>query len=491
MKKGVFLGIIIALLAIAFIIINFIVFSKKDLEKAIDEIEDRDYKEAILLLNRIAKTAGFEQGEKIYYYRCKAINGLAAQLEEKYSDELQASALEKKSSGEFKQSKKDIEDHLSRMNNKIDGDLVLVLSMKKSRIASRGKFYDEFVSRYRGSRLIEDLQFEEIRNLSRTDPEKVVPAMVHFYSKYPNTDYISSLVNILFDGLQTGAIKTAGNEGILWNMILYYVRRYPTSPETNKLYICTGRNVNLRNSPGVDGNLVGKVAGEEILIQLEKSMDTTQVGDSRDYWYRVASLKGPKGWIFGKFLASIDLSKYGETEAEKKWSMEEYFADWSDSHTPANWSHIPGGDKSGINFSAKGNKKIAELNTVKGTSAGLFTSIMPNRSFGILCRARYTGGDAVTIFACALAEGRVFYVTLRKDLVEISGRTIPLNTSVWHEYLLESGDGRLAELIIDGEAISSRIEPVKSKIVTVRGIYCLVSSKDENSKGEIEFIKVR
>src|SRR4030042_4727162 len=102
-KKGALLGIIITLLTIALIVSYFFIFAKRGLEKAIDEFEGRDYQEAIQLLNRIAKTADTEKGETIYYYRCKAINGLAAQLEEKLSDELSASALEKKDHGEFKE----------------------------------------------------------------------------------------------------------------------------------------------------------------------------------------------------------------------------------------------------------------------------------------------------------------------------------------------------------------------------------------------------
>ncbi len=490
-KKGALLAVAAILSAVALIILAVIFLSKRDLEKAIDEYEDHDYKEAILLLNRIAKTAGHEKGEKVYYYRCKAVNALAAQLEQKYSDELLECAMEKKGSNDFKENKKEIEEKLAKINKEIDGDLALLPAMKKSRIAPRGKFYDEFVSRYRGSRFIEDLEFEEIKNLKKTDPDRLVPAMVHFYGKYPGTDYISSMVQILFEGLQTGGFKTSGDTDVLWSMILSYVRRYPTSPETNKLYTCTGNNVNLRNSPGVDGKLIGKVARDEILIQLEKSMDTSQVGDTREYWYRVASLHGPKGWIFGKFLASVDPAKYKETETERKWRMEELFADWSDSNTPANWMHIPGADKTGIKFSAKGNKKIAEINSAKGSSAGLFTGFAFTRAFGILCRARYAGGDSVTIFACVLSEGKAFYVKLGRGVAEFSGRTIPLDTSAWHEYLLTSEDGKYAEFAIDGEAVSSRIEPVKSKFFTTRGIYCLFSSKEEETRGEIEYIKAR
>jgi hypothetical protein len=491
MRKGALIGIIIAVLIIALSVAGYFIFAKNDLEKAIDEFEDRDYQEAILMLNRLAKTADYESGEKIYYYRCRAINGLASKLEEKFKDELTAVAQEKKQTEDFKETRKDIEKYLAGLNKKIEGDLSMVPAMKKSRIVPRGKFYEEFVSRYRGSSLIEDIQFEEAQNLGKTDPDRLVPAMINFYNKYPNTDYISSMVKIILEGLQSGSFTASGNEEVLWEMILSYVKRYPTSPETNKLFTCTGDKVNLRNHPGVGGKLVGKIDKDEILIQLEKSMDTTQVGDVRDYWYRVASLKGPRGWIFGKFLTPIDLSKYKESDVNEKWTLEEYFADWSDSHTPVNWTHIPLGDATGINFSVKGDKKIAEVKSAKGSAAGLFSRFNASRAFTISSRARFTGGDAVTIFAYVPSGEAAFYVKLMAEQADICGRIIPLRTGEWHDYTLESDDGRFARLVIDGDTVSSKIEPVKSRYFTVRGLYCLFSPTEENSRGEIEYIKAR
>jgi hypothetical protein len=491
MKKGAIIGIIIAVVAIALTIAGFFIFSKNDIEKAIDEFEDGDYRESILLLNRLAKIADYDRAEKVYYYRCRAVNRLASKLEDKFSDELVEAAQEKKNTESFREAKKEIEEYLANLNRKIDGDLTLVPAMKKSRIVPRGKFYEEFMARYRGSGLIEDLQFEEVQNMGKTDPDRLIPAMINFYNKYPNTDYISSIVKILFDGLQSGRLKASGNEDVLWKIIIAYVKRYPTSPETNKLFSCTGDNVNLRNSPGVDGKLVGKIARDEILIQLEKSMDTTQVGDVRDYWYRVASLKGPKGWIFGKFLSPIDLSQYKESGAEESWTMEELFSEWSDSHTPANWTHVPEGDKAGINFSVKGSNKIAELNSSKGSASGLFSRFNASRAFSIQSRARFTGGDGFTIFAYSPGGDTAYYVKLTADQVDVCGRTIPLRTTDWHDFLLSSDDGRYARLMIDGEAVSSKIEPVKSGHFPTRGIYCLYSSKNENSRGEMEYIKAR
>ncbi|MBN2158431.1 MAG: SH3 domain-containing protein [Spirochaetes bacterium] len=491
MRKGAIIGIIIAVLAVALTITGFFVFSSNDLEKAIDEFEDGDYKDAILMLNHLAITADYDTGEKIYYYRCRAINGLGFQLEDKFSDELADIAQDKKKSKDYNEIRKDIEEYLADLNETIGGDLTLVPAMKQSRIVPRGKFYEEFVARYRGSGLIEDLRFEEVQNLGKTDPDRLVPAMISFYNTYPNTDYISSMVKTIFDGLQSGSFNIPGNQDVLWEMIIAYVKRYPTSPETNKLFSCNGDNVNLRNSPGIDGKLVGKITRDEILIQLEKSMDTTQVGDVRDYWYRVASIKGPKGWIFGKFLAPIDLSKYREKATDEKWTIDEHFADWSDSHTPLSWAHVPGSDPSGINFSMKGGKKIAELNSAKGSMTGLFSRSSAARAFSIVSRARFTGGDAFMIFAYVPAGDRAFYVRLGESSVDVSGRTIPLGTLEWHDYLLTSEDGRFASLFIDGQLVSSRIEPAHNKYFTTRGIYILHSPKEDNSRGEMEFVKVR
>ena len=363
--------------------------------------------------------------------------------------------------------------------------------MKKSRIISRGKFYEEFIAKYRGSSYIEDLHYEEVQKTGKTDPDKLINAMMNFYSKYPNTDYIANMVKILFDAMQKGTASFSSEKEVLWQMIISYVKRYPTSPEMNKLYVCKGDNVNLRNSPGIDGKLVGKIPKDEILVQLEKSMDTSQIGDTRDYWYRIASLRGPKGWIFGKFLAPIDISKYKVAETEEKWSMEELFNEWSDSHTPGKWTHVENTDESGINFTVRSGKKIAMLSSTRGKSAGIYSRYNASRAFSILCRTRFTGGDSLTAIAYVMANGKTFYIKLMDEKIEVSGRTIPLHTAVWHDYLLKSNDGRFAKLQVDGEIVSGRIEPVKSPFFSTRGIYCLFSSKAELSKGEMEYIKIR
>ncbi len=95
------------------------------------------------------------------------------------------------------------------------------------------------------------------------------------------------------------------------------------------------------------------------------------------------------------------------------------------------------------------------------------------------------------LFACCLNPGLVYYLQLRDEEIDLSGRRIPLHTSDWHEYTLESDDGRQAKLMVDGEVILSRIPPVNDARFSARGIYCLYSPDDEASLGEMEYLKTR
>ncbi|HOS41846.1 MAG TPA: hypothetical protein PLG31_19110, partial [Spirochaetota bacterium] len=61
----------------------------------------------------------------------------------------------------------------------------------------------------------------------------------------------------------------------------------------------------------------------------------------------------------------------------------------------------------------------------------------------------------------------------------------------WHEYRLESEDGAFARLIVDGEVISSRINPVRNAAYRSTGIYCLFAPAGVIGAAEMEYIKLR
>jgi hypothetical protein len=58
-------------------------------------------------------------------------------------------------------------------------------------------------------------------------------------------------------------------------------------------------------------------------------------------------------------------------------------------------------------------------------------------------------------------------------------------------YTLKSDNGSFARLLVDGEVLSARIEPVKSTHFTLRGIYCLYSRGIGESCAELDYLKIR
>jgi hypothetical protein len=491
MRKISVIIIIVILLAALSITLWFFFLKQSGLESAIGEYESGDFIDSIMILNKLIPVADYDTAEKSCYYRCRSINRLAERLERKYDSELKAVSLENRDQAEREKEKRYIEKKLTGINDDIQGDLSLIIDKRNSRIISKGKFYDDFIARYRGSRYIEDLDFEELEKLERTEKLKLLNAIANFYSRYPGTAYISQLVKMIFDNLQKGGISLKGRDEFLRGLIIDYGRRYPTSSEIHRLYTCMGENVNMRNSPGVEGKIVGKIEKDSILIQLEKSIDTAQVGEIRDYWYRVADFKGLNGWIFGKFLAPFDISKYKTEVITAKWSMEENFREWTDSNTPRNWNHVDGGEMSSITFVDRKDSRIIKINSPKGNTAGLFRRTAGSYSFSIQARARFISGDSMTLFAWVTGGDKTFMIKISGEEIDVSGRKIPIHASDWHEYLLSSDDGKFARVYIDGELVSSRIPPVKNSHFRMKGLYCLHSSAEESSSAEIEYIKVR
>lgn len=495
-KQGSPLPKIIACVIIVAVVVAAIVLltKKEPMQSAIDAFENGDYDGAIEELNEIIPAADYEAGEKMYYYRARALNALALELEQDYDDELADASAGKENTPEYKKAEKKIKAKLAKLNENLKSDLELTIG-NPSRIASGGRFMDEFVAKYRGSSLIEDLDFEQLkRSVQTSEADKPLRAVLRFYEKYPNTAYLASLVNMIFAQLQTGETAGVDMADTATNILAAYGRRYPTGPELNLIYRCTGDGVNLRDSPSTGGGRVGSIPKDAILLQLEKSMDTAQVGDDRNYWYRVADLDGKRGWIFGKFLKPFDPSSIAVTETEEKWTLSEDFANWTDSNTPENWLQLDDAGKSGIGFRNSGGAKLIVLNSAVGLHTGLFSRYNASKAFSAAARARYIGGDGFMLIVYSLGN-EIFYLRIQNETVDVCGRTIPLHTGDMHDYRLTSDDGRFASLSVDGEVLSAKIPPVKSAAAggnyIGRGLYILCSQADEESRGEAEYVKVR
>ena len=487
-------SVVITAIAIFLIICCVIVFSalKGDsLESAIRSYERGSYINAIVALNKLLITADYDSGEKIYYYRCKSLNAISEELEKDYSDELASASLENKDKPEFEKYKLKIEKKLRSVNSKTGGDLEFIPDSKKSRIASKGLFYNEFVSRYRGSQFIEDLDFYEIKKMAMTDQVRVFDYMSMFYKKYPGSNYTHQIITVLFNAIKNGAVITAANSEFLKNLINDFAVKYPTSQEASQLYTSVGDSVNLRNSPGVTGALAGKTVKDELLIQIEKSMDMMQVGDARDYWYKVATLRGVNGWIFGKFLKPLDLQSIAVSNKQEIWSFEDHFASWTDSNTPENWNHIKDADLSAVSFKKLSTGNVLVFSTKGIADTGLYNRINTSKIFKLMIRARFVSGDPVILAVYALEKGDIFYIKLDNEKIEVNGRSIPINGTDWHNYELSSEDGKFGILSIDGQLISGRIPPAANKLFNNRGVYILHQPAGSISSCEIEFIKIR
>lgn len=464
--------------------------AKTEFEKAISEYDDGDYIDSLRLLNSLTAKLDFEKAEVVYYYRCKAINRLAEKLERKFDDELAIIASPSESKEKKEREARYVKERLNKINTEIGTDLRIVIADNAGKIVSGGKYYDEFVARYKGSGYIEDLDFEELEKLQKSDPSRLTGAIFGFYEKYPRTGYLSQLVGILFSNVDRMGPAVSERSDVLTRLLVDYLRRYPTSSHVHKIFTCKGEGVNLRNSPGVQGKIVGKIAKDELLIQVEKSSDVAQVGDVRDYWYRVMNQKGQQGWIFGKFLSPFDVSKLAPQESQEVWSFEEHFAEWSDSNTPKNWKQVDGADVSAILFFDIGSKKIAKLAST-GNSSGLYRRTAGARAFTVKSRGRFVAGDEGTLFAYSMGSAGYFSIALSKDGIEVIGRKLPLATNQWHEYSITSDDGKFAQVMIDGELVLNKIPPQKGNGFAHPGLYCLVSKPGAKSSLEMEYIKFR
>ncbi len=489
-KKSAIISGIVLLLAIIILVVYF--FTRGvSVESAIRDFEDGDYVDAIIALNTFVKTANYEDGEKIYYYRCKSLNTLAEELESDYEDELKDASLENKDKPEFEKYKNKIEKKLAQINSKTGGDLEFIPSAKKSRIAPKGLFYNEFASRYRGSLFIEDLDFYEIKKAMATDQARLFDYMSRFYKKYPGSNYTPQMISIIFDAIRDGAAGMEANSEFLKNIIYSYAAKYPTSQEVSRLYISAGDSVNLRNSPGVTGAPAGKTVKDELLIQIEKSMDMMQVGDTRDYWYRVSTLRGVKGWIFGKFLKPLDIQSITTSNQMEIWSVEDYFTAWSDSNTPENWNHIKDADASAVSFKKLTSGNIVVFNSKGIANTGLYSRFNTSRTFKIMVRGRFVSGAPVILAAYSIEKGDMYSIKLDSEKVDVNGRSIPIKGTDWHNYELASEDGKFASFSIDGQMVSGRIPSVTNNIFSDRGVYILYQYAGGLSSCEIEFVKIK
>lgn len=479
--------LIIGILLIALAVMIFLfVREKPGLAAAVDQYRAGDYREAIVILNRIAPAADFSEGEKIAYYRCKSINGLAASLQDHFDDELALLSHGKAEDSKSAKARRRIEKKLASLNDDYGTDLTIITTPDGSFIESQGTWYRQFINNYRGSRYIEDLEFERIENILQGEPERAGEVLTAFLTKYPGSDYIGQIVPVVLTSFKEGK-PPAISDKMFMDMLAHYIQRYPTSREAGQLFVCNGENVNLRSSPGLDGDPLGKIKEDQVLLLREKSVDVVQVGDTRDYWYRIVTLDGLEGWIFGSFISPWKPETL--TEEIEEWTFTDDFNSWTDSNTPSQWNHLEESDPGTISFTTLETSRVLRLSS-ENTQAGLYTRYAVPPAYTLEIRGRLLAGDAVELVAITVTKESSLVLTFADGSVSIGGRTIPVDTSQWHLYRIES-DGTQASLAIDGDTVSSRIVPEKDERFSERGVYILYTPSGKRAIAEVSHIKIR
>lgn len=471
-----FIAVIILCVSIVGVIV-YRAMAPATIDDAIGYIDNRNYKKALKVLDTLSKTSGYDDAEKIYYYRIKALLGFIHELNEDYADECTEIQKTKNKKIEAK-----LKNKLEAINKKTGLDIIL-LTDPQCYLSTGSKLYDEFVSLYPGSRYIESIDFDILQFTMDKNPATINP-IIEFYKRYPETTYMSSLVNMLFKALANPKIELTGHAEKLSEMLQQFCNKYNSGAEYYRLFRCKGENVNLRDSAGTFGQITGKLNKGEFVIQLERSMDSVQIGDVRDYWYRVVSVNGSRGWVFGKFLERIEPLSEAIVQNDESFTIDEHFNEWIDSHTPKGWQHVHSGFEAAISFT-----KLKDTNIIKLDANGRGGLYKKTGSFqNMVCKVKGRLIRGKVILAGISSGGYAVTITLTPTTVDVCGYSIPYDTDSWHEYQLRS-EGKYLSLFIDNELVARKIVTVKNNTLNAMGIYILVC--DSQAQAELEYIQIK
>lgn len=103
--------------------------------------------------------------------------------------------------------------------------------------------------------------------------------------------------------------------------------------ETSKR-ITTASAVRLRAQPSTGSAVVETLSVGTVLDGLSRSATRERVGDQEEFWYRVRTLDGKQGWIYGAFVREVDAAQldeaYLEIARERLNADQRSFSDWTD-----------------------------------------------------------------------------------------------------------------------------------------------------------------
>ncbi|MBB6482706.1 SH3 domain-containing protein [Spirochaeta isovalerica] len=89
-----------------------------------------------------------------------------------------------------------------------------------------------------------------------------------------------------------------------------FKREYETGKkhfETDNLYFINDNHINVRNAIGLDSQVLFQVNNLDKVYLLDRSYIVYSVNNlSENYWYKIKTLDGKEGWMFGEYLLLND-----------------------------------------------------------------------------------------------------------------------------------------------------------------------------------------
>ncbi len=76
--------------------------------------------------------------------------------------------------------------------------------------------------------------------------------------------------------------------------------------------ISTASGVRVRTAPQAGASEVARLPIGTVVQELERSADKERIGQSEDYWYRIAAADQIQGWVFGSLIAPFDPARREE-----------------------------------------------------------------------------------------------------------------------------------------------------------------------------------
>jgi hypothetical protein len=141
-----------------------------------------------------------------------------------------------------------------------------------------------------------------------------------FHELWTNKDeFWSEFLTVIKNG---GKYEPADGESGEIFIAPYSFSNWPEDLDAFDYMLVFGENVNLRETPALDGNVITKLSYNVVKITDNKLIEGKEQAD----WYRIETLGGKKGWVKAEFIRSPIDYRAGFEKQRGTWKMTYFIA---------------------------------------------------------------------------------------------------------------------------------------------------------------------